>query len=145
MFKRPPRLEMKTSHLVRFLPWKWTRLLRLNVLNFSHFPEFHVATDFRPHIMLWGRTVSLHERMKNVNKNGLENLMFCQQRRICMATDVAHTCAGEFCTAVLSVRVTFGQQNTSYGSSRQPSALLWVAATVTRYSAWHSVHESGSI
>jgi hypothetical protein len=84
------RIYPLTFH-VRFVPWKETRLLRWSALNFSHFPEFHVAEDFRPHTMLWGRIVSFRALMKNVNKKGVENLMFCQQCRICMATDVAHT------------------------------------------------------
>jgi len=73
--------------------------------------------------------------MKNLNKSGEDNLMFCQQCRIYVATGVAQTCAGDFWTAVFSARVTFGQQNTTYGSSRQPSAVLWVTATMARNSA----------
>jgi hypothetical protein len=107
------------------LPWKWSGLLRWNALNFSHFPEFHVANYFRTHNVLWGRIVAFHERLKNVNKSGVDNLMFCQQCRICMATHVAQTCAGDFWTPVFSVRITFGQKNTSYGSSREPGEVLW--------------------
>jgi len=45
-----------------------------------------------------------------------------------------HMCRG-FLHCNVSVRATFGQQNTSYGSSCQPSAVLWVAATMARNSA----------
>jgi hypothetical protein len=60
--------------------------------------------------------------------------------------DVAQARVRRICTAVFYIRVTFADSRTDLtGRSRQPNAVLWVAATRTTNSACLSVHGSCSI